>query len=790
MRPTNLRRGIYSKLAIVLFLIAGGLAEWSSHGAEGEVKTIAIVRDGDSEFFDGIVQGFKRELEGLARDGYRPVFLDEFNAKGELEEVPTQLRRAFANVDVDLVYTAGIVSSARAQAMSNEERNKPVVAGAIEFSNFDNQGVDAKGSSSRSNFTFVLAPRRIPADIAQLARLSGAKKLHVIVDRTVIAALEEDIRPQVQALEKELEVDIEVHPAAGAPEAYVAALPASAKAVYVPILPSLSFAERGRLFELLTARRIFSLSMLGSVDVQKGALAGLSADNSRALFRRMALNAHQIFSGISPSVLPVLLRSNDRLQVNMRTARQIGWSPDYDTLLSAELIGLEDIQPSGDELTLEEAMKHASEANVDTRVARARLQATYWETRSLVTGLRPQLGLNGQARNQSLGNRLNRLAEANATTLSFGAEVSQILYSDRVTSQIRAQKEVLAATELDLESVRLDGIETAGQAYLDCLLTDALFAIDKENLALTVQNLNLARTRADIGAAEASEVFRWLASLAQAKSQLIRSDANRRNARVALNLAVSEPRTRNWTFRDILIADDEYYFMNDVLSSSLRTLSDFEKYNAFIKQTAVARSPEIEALDKNLAAQGILFAERGRRNFLPQVSLSSSLQRLASETRGDFDSQNDWTVGIGFTIPLFEGGLRKTERNRIAAVIEQLKAQRDRALYFVEQRALSGIYNASASHPGIRLAREALAAAQQRYDSTLSKYSLGAATILDLLDAQSQLVSQKQAEASAVYEYLKDMISIQRSMAWFEFSKTPEEKATWSRMMQEFVTAP
>jgi outer membrane protein len=252
-----------------------------------------------------------------------------------------------------------------------------VVAGAIEFSNFNNDGVSETGTSSRPNFTFALEPQRIPADLAELARLSGERTLYTLIDRAVIQSLSEDVGPRVRTMETTLGVDVVLISAGSTASSCLAALPKAAKAVYVPIIPSLSFKERTKLFGLLAERKIMALSMIGWRDVERRALAGLSPENPQALFLRMALNIHQVLSGVSTSLFPVLLNSNHRLRVNMRTAQRIGWSPDYDTLLSAELLGIEGLQKRDGDLTLEQAMAQAAEVNVDKRVAEARLLASY-----------------------------------------------------------------------------------------------------------------------------------------------------------------------------------------------------------------------------------------------------------------------------------------------------------------------------------------------------------------------------------------------------------------------------
>ncbi len=751
------------------------------------VKHIAVVRDGDSEFFNDIVSGFEGELATLADGQYEFQLLHDFNAQGNAGAVPSMIRRALDDPRVDVIYTAGIIASFEAQKLPEASRTKPIVAGAIEFSNFTKDGVSDVGTSSRPNLTFVLEPRRIPADLGELARLSGENVLYTFVDRAVVQSLAEDVGPRVTALEQELGVDVVLIPVGSTAASCLAALPKAAKAVYVPIIPSLPHKERRKLFGLLAARHVMAFSMIGWTDVEHGALAGLSPSMSQALYRRMALNLHQVLSGIPTTLLPVYLNSSDRLRVNMVTAQKIGWSPDYDTLLSAELLGIDTIQVRDGDLNLEQAMGIAAERNVDKRVAEARLLASYWETRSLRTSWWPQVSANGQAARQGTANRINPFAQANTDTLSLGAEVSQLLYSDRLTSQIRAQKRVEESTKHDLDSVRLDAIESAGLAYLDALLAEALYGIEQENVTLSIQNLNLAKTRSNIRAAEPSEVFRWEALLAQAKSQLIQSDSDRENARVALNVTLGEPRTKSWALQDIDLEDDDFYFMSESLRSLLTNLNEWLKYGEFVRVQAVLRAPELKALESSFKAQGILLAERGRRNFLPEVRLTASLQQTMTELDREFDDQADWTVGVGFTIPFFQGGQRKTEIERIKSVMTQLSAQRDKALYLVEQRALAGIYNASASHPALRLRRESLAASRKNYDSVKAKYSLGAASILDLLDAQSQLIQERKGEASAVYQYLKDVISIQRSMAWFQFSKTPEEQAAWVKQLETYL---
>ncbi len=304
---------------------------------------------------------------------------------------------------------------------------------------------------------------------------------------------------------------------------------------------------------------------------------------------------------------------------------------------------------------------------------------------------------------------------------------------------------------------------------------------------LSENNLQLAKLRRDIGAAEASEVYRWQASVAQAKSLLLQRDAARRTARVQLNVDLAVNRTSHWSLTDISLGDHQFYFMDDKTRPIVRNLNGIGKFTGFIQSLAKYRSPEIKSFDRTLRSQGILLDERARRNLRPEVSLSAGLSQIVQDAhKVSRDSQNEWTVGIGFTMPLWEGGLKKTEMSRINAVIRQLQAQRQKALFLIEQRALSAVYAMSSSHPSMRLSRQAREFSEKNYEAVKSKYSQGAVSIVELLDAQNQLLSLKQSESTASYQYTKDIIAVQRAMGWYEHEKSAAQKKEWTQWLRNY----
>lgn len=750
-------------------------------------KTIAILRDEPSPHFEKIISGFLTYLQPLARDQYKLEVLPLTPRNASLPEIKKTLLEAFDNPKIDAIFTAGIPASHAALHLTPAQRTKPVIAGAIEFSDLENTLIAKDGSSKIPNYSFVLVPNRLRSDLTTLSSLAKTKVIHVILEEQIIRTLSKELTKNVDAFEAANDLDIRVVPLS--PEDIsLSNLPAGAKAVYIPVLPSLSDKKRHALFTTLTQRKKLHLSMLGPDDVDAGAFASVAPRLTETLYRRLGLNLHQALLGVNTTHLPVILRLADQLKINLATAREIGWSPDYDTSLSATFFKQDEVQKSSGSLTLESAMAMAAKRNPDIKIAKASWLSSLADIQSGIAQYAPTADLVGQAGAQGVHHRINStFTPRHAGSVSLGIEVNKLLYSDQIYQQIEALSQRSEAVKLETQSVTLDTIETTAHAYLDCLLAEALYNIQRKDVQLVQENLGLSEIRREIGAQDNTDSLRWQASLASTRSGLIRADSNRRNARTNLNVALATDTQKHWALKDIALTDQQTYFLNDSFSNLVSDQKGFQGFIRFSRALASANAPELKSFDYNLRAEGIRLVERKDRHKKPQVALSASVQRVFEDSSSTSSgAQNEWTVGIGFTLPFLEKDLREADVSKINVGILQLQAQRQRAVYLIEQRALAACFNMAASHPAMRLSRRARIASEQNYNGVREKYSLGQVNVITLIDAQSNLLAQEQAEANATYSYLKDAISLQRSLAWFEYSKSKTQVADFIQHYHDF----
>ncbi len=104
-----------------------GFAEISER-PDDSVKVLAVVRDGESWYFDRFIEQALEQLRGLSQGQYRfeVQMLDGQNDNARIRRLLTE---ALGDEEVDIVYAPGVIATEMAAALPDEERTKPVMAG-------------------------------------------------------------------------------------------------------------------------------------------------------------------------------------------------------------------------------------------------------------------------------------------------------------------------------------------------------------------------------------------------------------------------------------------------------------------------------------------------------------------------------------------------------------------------------------------------------------------------------------------------------------------------------------
>lgn len=204
----------------------------------------------------------------------------------------------------------------------------------------------------------------------------------------------------------------------------------------------------------------------------------------------------------------------------------------------------------------------------------------------------------------------------------------------------------------------------------------------------------------------------------------------------------------------------------------------------------LAASPELMALEALLSATQRELKAKQRAYWSPTVSLQGEVTHVMDEERLaglSAEDDTDWSLGINVSLSLFEGGARSARVSNSLLNLHQLRTQQDAARERIVQRIRATLHNIGASHPSIQLSQHAATAAKKNLNLVTEAYSRGAISILDLLDAQNAALVAEESATNAVFDFLIDLMNLQRSLGRFDFFLDEQGLNGWLERLSHYI---
>jgi outer membrane protein TolC len=246
----------------------------------------------------------------------------------------------------------------------------------------------------------------------------------------------------------------------------------------------------------------------------------------------------------------------------------------------------------------------------------------------------------------------------------------------------------------------------------------------------------------------------------------------------------------------VLLISDKRFFRY------VSTPKNFDKYTDFAVQEGFEQSPELRRIDAALAAQKRILAASKRSFWLPEFFLQGDVtQKFAESGKGTapiaIDTSDgtisapkaddtDWSIGISAKFPLYQGGAKKADYLQVRQEISRLRITKRSIHHRVEERIRFFLQETSASYQAIELSRDGAHASAKNLAMVTDSYERGRVSIIDLIDAQNAALVAEQLAANAVYDFLIDLMNVQRAIGRFDFGLTPEEREQWFKRIDAF----
>ncbi|MDD5613517.1 MAG: TolC family protein [Candidatus Omnitrophica bacterium] len=315
---------------------------------------------------------------------------------------------------------------------------------------------------------------------------------------------------------------------------------------------------------------------------------------------------------------------------------------------------------------------------------------------------------------------------------SYGLSGKQLIFDGFKTFNIIAGSEYsLSAQQYSYLTVSSNVRLNLRKAFVSLLKAQELISLTEEIAKRRDQNFKLVKLRYEAGREHKGSLLMAEADLAKAEFEV---DQAKRNLSLAIrdlskNIGLDKP--VNLRIKGDFSVKESYAFSPD--------FEHLVATNPFLK----------ELIAKKESARHSLYSARAE--FFPQVYLSSSIGRSSSSWPPEGDN---WSLGLGVSLPLFEGKSRIAGVSKAKSKLAQAEADEKSGRFGVLatlEEAWKYFQDAGAS---VLVQVKFLNAAQERARIAVTQYETGLISFNDWIIIEDNLVNAKKSYLNVQAEML------------------------------------
>ena len=764
----------YCIIITILFSLQGIKAQ--------QIFEVAIISDAAEQENHYFEESIKAEITALLSSQYELKFTEVFT-NGDINNIKNEIAKIYAQDKTDVLIGSGIISG---KVLADQKTYPIPTIAANLLTDINNKNT----ISGIANFTYINSPFNIDEGFKVLKEICRCKKLAVFSNSSLSA-----IGLEKEGLYSDKDLEIEWLNLESDLNKTLSRIPDNIEGVY--ILSPLSKYTPGEIelfINQLNERKIPTFTLLDVPMLKLGAYASFaSSDNLKKIPRRIAMNIERIAEGINPKDFPVNVETFDnQLVVNMQTVNKVGKYPNWTILDNALLTNIN--KPNTTRiLNLRSVIAEGIQNNLGYQIETKETQKSKKDIALAKSNYLPALDIkttglvvDENSRNSSFGS----LGDFNWTA---GASFSQLILSEPALANIAIQKLLFESQREVQKQSELDVILEVVQRYFNYKQVQSIAELQNDNIKAINQNLTIATNKEKVGYSGSSDVYRWQIELDLAKTDLYQTKAQLKSVGFQLNETLNRPIGEVFTIEESeninqLIEGLDELFVNLIQDQiALNHLSDF------MVNEALQNLPEIQQIELAVAAQERLLKSNRRSFYLPTIAVGAGYDwNVATINPSDpptipgFEVNNapSWNVGITASIPLFAGGARKYQKEKTEVGLYQLQDQRNDVRNLLELQVRANVELVSASYNNIRLTKSAAEAANKNIVIVYDLYKSGQVNVVTLVDAQNALLGAQINATNAIYQFMIDYFSLQRSTGNYTFLATDVQKA---QFLQEFL---
>ncbi|MEP3525379.1 MAG: TolC family outer membrane protein [Hyphomicrobiales bacterium] len=383
--------------------------------------------------------------------------------------------------------------------------------------------------------------------------------------------------------------------------------------------------------------------------------------------------------------------------------------------------------------SLHSALTSAYSNNPTLNAARAAQRAQNENVSQALAGRRPTISattsLGGQSSSSSLtGGFGEGDFSDDVITGNSAVTITQNLFNGfQITNNVKSAQAGVKAGIENLRNTEQNTLQSAVTAYVDVLRDRKILNLQGRNTQFSREQLRASEALAEVGEGTRTDVALAQANLADSLSDLAAAKSTLRSSEATYDQIIGKRPGK--------------------LSSPTEATRFLPKSLKAALSVARENHPLIKAAQYNVDA-GQFNVKVSEGTLLPSVTLDANYQRALQRGTTVSDSSSS-TVTANVSFPIYQGGARFSNIRQAKETVSQLRIQVDEARRQIDQAVHASYAQLQSARSQTRSAKTNVSASQIALNGLVEERKVGEATTLDVLNAQSNLITAQVALANA-----------------------------------------
>jgi outer membrane protein len=382
--------------------------------------------------------------------------------------------------------------------------------------------------------------------------------------------------------------------------------------------------------------------------------------------------------------------------------------------------------------SIDEVLIVVNNENPEIAAARSTLSQTYDEIPTAWTNFLPNISFSTTFERSLTDDNYNNTSSRSETfsnTLSIGQDLFNLQHNE----QFRRAKLNIEKQKQTFRSVQQIVLMKTITAYLAVIK-------NRDNVNLQTKNVEVLKSHLENTKIQHEMRRRTNADLAQAKSRLAKGNADKLSSKVDYNAALS-------TYQRLVGVGPDDLFLPNFENDFPQDIQEIERMAASEHPDVLVASIGVKAAKSDIRSK--------ERAFGPSLALSGSIAKSNTNNKASASSGSTISsLGLTFTVPIYQKGVEHAELATARKALKQSDLELLTARRLAVDNARKSFENKKGAIAKIQAFEAQVQAATVALNSIRQELDAGRRTVLNLLDAEQELLNARVSLATAKHNLI------------------------------------